>query len=70
MTLLNYSFVKDIQTILVASFDIPNQKSVIKKRLILLLLDRPLMVRLHQNYKREIYHGANKSGFFKLWIFG
>ena len=65
-TLENYVFYIDLQMILVPFFDIPNQKSVIWKRLNFLLHDRPPLVWFHQNYTKGGLSGSRKIGLFQI----
>ena len=61
-----YLFYIDLEMILVPLFDIPNQKSVIWKRLNFLLHDRPPLVWFHQNYTKGGLSGSRKIGLFQI----
>ena len=59
-------FLADVQIILVSFFDIPNQKTVIWKRLNFLLYDRPPLVWFHQNYTKGGLSRSRKITLFQI----
>ena len=65
-TLEIYVLYIDLEMILVSFFDIPNQKSVIWKRLNFLLHNRPPLVWFHQNYTKGGLSGSRKIGLFQI----